>query len=408
MYRLILCVLLTLSALPLQAAVSDEELAQLKRDLLSLLGRVESLEAENQQLKASIKETSTQVAQAVTAPAAAKQSWADKLKISGDLRARYESIDQDRKDERERSRVRARVAITARPTDNTEVAVGLASGGDDPVSTNQSLGGGASTKDIRLDLAYFKWQARPGLTLIGGKMKNPWFRPGGSGLLWDGDLRPEGIALNYKGDSFFVNSGLHFLESDTKKDNARLTYNLQAGYNGTMGNGKFTAGIGYFKIGAEGRGPWYDDDFFGNTQNCSAVDCSYANDFEELELFTELSTTLADRPLTVFADYVQNQDASDLDTAWAFGFKYGKAGAPGTWELGYTYQDIEADAVLGLWSDSDFGGGDTDTRGHVLRGAWAFHEKWKVGFTYFDNEVGMDLGAEDEYRRLQLDWQYKF
>jgi hypothetical protein len=105
---------------------------------------------------------------------------------------------------------------------------------------------------------------------------------------------------------------------------------------------------------------------------------------------------------------VQNQDASDLDSAWAAGFKLGKASAPGTWELAYIYQDIEADAVLGLWSDSDFGGGETDTSGHVIKGAWAFHKKWKIGFTYFDNETGMDLGGEDDYRRLQLDWQYKF
>ena len=45
-------------------------------------------------------------------------------------------------------------ALVAKPTDTTEVGLGMATGGDDPVSTNQTLGGGGSTKDVRLDLAY--------------------------------------------------------------------------------------------------------------------------------------------------------------------------------------------------------------------------------------------------------------
>ena len=169
-----------------------------------------------------------------------------------------------------------------------------------------------------------------------------------------------------------------------------------------------TAGISYFKLGAEGRAAWYDDDFFGNTMTCVGVDCVYANDFEELELFAELKTAVGRYPLALFIDYIQNQDASDYDTAWALGLKLGKASHPRTWEFGYTYQDVEADSVLGLWSDSDFGGGDTDTKGHIFKGAWEPNKNWKVGFTYFVNETGLDLGGGDDYNRLQLDWAYKF
>lgn len=386
-------------------ALASDELDQIRDQLLSLLKRVESLESENKVLREQVKEGVETVAANTSSR---KKSWVDSLKISGDLRARYESFDIDGRDDHERSRVRARVAVSAKPTDNTEVAIGLASGGDDPVSTNQSLGGGASTKDTRLDLAYFRWQAKPGLTLIGGKMKNPYVRPGGNGLLWDGDLRPEGVSLTYMGNNLFLNSGLHFLESDTRRSNARIAYGVQTGYRGKVGGAGLTAGIGYFNLGADGRGAWYDDDFFGNTEDCTSGICVYANDFEELELFAEMKTQIGEKPLTLFADYVQNQHASKYDTAWALGFKLGKASAPGTWEVGYTYQDVEADSVLGLWSDSDFGGGDTDTSGHILTGAWAPGKKWKVGFTYFINETGVDLGGEDDYNRLQVDWAYKF
>ncbi len=406
MRPLFLTILTFAMLLPLKAAASDE-MTEIRSQLMALLERVEKLEAENQRLRADTSQTATR-AEHVTTTSGQKRQWTDTISISGDLRARYESFDIDARDDRERSRVRARLSVKAKPTDNTEIGIGLASGGDDPVSTNQTLGGGASTKDVRLDLAYFKWQARPGLSLSGGKSKNPFFRPGGNGLVWDGDLRHEGITLTYTGDALFLNTGLHFLESDTRRSNARIAYGFQSGYKGEFGTAKLTTGISYFKIGAEGRSSWYDDDFFGNTINCDGSSCVYANDFEEVELFAEMKTSLGNQPLMLFADYVQNQGASTNDTAWALGLKYGKASNRRTWEVGYTYQDIEADSVLGLWSDSDFAGGDTDANGHILRGAWAPSKKWKLGFTYFINETGVALGDNEDYKRLQVDWAYKF
>ena len=49
-----------------------------------------------------------------------------------------------------------------------------------------------------IDLAYFDWHPErvEGLNVIGGKMENPFYAPGKTELLWDGDLRPEGVALN--------------------------------------------------------------------------------------------------------------------------------------------------------------------------------------------------------------------
>lgn len=385
-----------------------DDLTDIRAELISLIKRVESLEAENRRLQKAVKATSTEVKAVAAAPKKKKENWTDTISISGDLRARYESFDIDGRDDRERSRVRARIALKARPTDNTEVAIGLASGGDDPVSTNQSLGGGASTKDVRLDLAYFAWQAKPGLILSGGKTKNPYFKPGGNGLVWDGDLRLEGLTLAYASENMFINSGLHFLESDTRRSNSRIAYGFQTGYKGKVKVGRLTAGISYFKLGAEGRAAWFDNDYFGNTVICFGGDCIYSNDFEEIELFAELKTTMGEQPLTLFADYVQNEDASDYDTAWAVGLKYGKAINPRTWEFSYIYQDVEADSIFGLWNDSDFGGGDTDSKGHILKGAWAPNKKWKVGFTYFINEIGVDLDGRDDYNRLQVDWAYKF
>ena len=405
------CALILFSQ-PLSAKKGNGELDSLKRDLLALMARVESLEAENNELRASTEAIVQQSAD--LSEFRKKSSWANKITLKGDFRYRYENIDAENSDSRERNRVRARAAILAKPADNLEVGIGVASGGDDPVSTNQTLGGGGSTKDLRLDLAYFKWQFKPGATLQAGKIKNIWYKPGGNGLLWDGDFRPEGVALTLERNSYFVNAGFNFLESDTKKGNSLISYGIQAGYETKIGDRELVVGASYYDIGAKKRKVFYgdDDDFYGNTFTCAdpaTLDsCEYQHDYDEVELFAQLNTQVKGRPLMLFADYVRNQDAEELDTAWAAGIKLGKAGAPRTWELAWIYQDVEADSVFGLTNDSDFGGGGTDSNGHIFKGGWAINKKWKISFTYFLNERNVDLGVKEDYDRIQIDSAFKF
>ncbi len=398
--------LLSFLTMPVFAGASEEDLTELKTLLLSLLDRVESLEAENRQLK------TTAVTQ--PRPVESNRNWTDTMKIKGDFRYRYENIDAERSDTRERNRIRARVALTATPKDNLEIGIGMATGGENPVSTNQTLGAGGSTKDLRLDLAYFKWHAKPGLRVIGGKIKNVWHRAGGNGLVWDSDFRPEGLALTYHHDKLFVNTGFNFLESDSNASNSRISYGVQAGWDGRIGNNQLKVGISYFDIGVKGRKVFHgdDDEFFGNTFECSdptnLATCVYDTDFEEVEFFAEVSTHIFETPVHLFANYVQNQDAGDLDTAWAAGFKFGKANRAKSWELAYIYQDLEANSVLALLTDSDFGGGGTDAKGHIIKGAYAFDKNWKVSITYFNNERNVDIGVAEDYDRLQLDTSFTF
>ena len=57
---------------------------------------------------------------------------------------------------------------------------------------------------------------------------------------------------------------------------------------------------------------------------------------------------------------------------------------------------------------SDFGGGGTDARGHVLSGTYAFHKAWNFKATYFINEVEIASGKDLDYDRLMLDLNFKF
>ena len=288
-------------------------------------------------------------------------SWTDRISWKGDFRYRYENIGIDGRDDRNRQRIRARAALQAQINENTKVGLGLASGGDDPVSTNQTLGGGGSTKGLNLDLAYFEWSGLENTKIVGGKFKNLLHRPGGNGLLWDGDWNPEGAGIHWDNGRFFATGLGTWVESDSNARNQEFSYGVQAGLNFPVGNGMtLVAGAGYYRFDTAGAGSFYgdDDDFFGNSFDPDTL--TYIHDYHEIEAFAELKFDMLGRPTSVFANYVVNTDADEDDTGYAFGFQHGDASAPGTWELGATYQDLEADAVLGLLTDSDFGGGGSD------------------------------------------------
>jgi hypothetical protein len=404
---------------PVNATVSDQQFADLRAQFSALADRLNSLEAENtklrQQNQGTIREVNIGKQQLASLQASdASSDWTDTIKLKGDFRYRYENIDEQGKDERDRNRIRARAALIAQLPDDIEVGLGVASGGDDPVSTNQTLGGGGSTKDIRLNLAYANWRAMEGLNLIGGKYKNIWYRPQKSGLIFDGDFNPEGVAVVYKKDWFFANLGGTWLESDTKNSNDSYSWGGQLGYKGNIAGARVTAGGGYYNFDTQGKQSFFgdDDDFFGNSFDCANPDdmssCVYALDYNIIQAFVDVSMNVGDMPVSLFADYVVNDDADDDDTGYALGLKLGKASSAGSWQAAYTYQDLEADAVLGLITDSDFGGGGTDVKGHKFQGAYAINKKWVVSFTYFLNEIGENVDDKHDYDRLMIDTQFKY
>ncbi len=111
-----------------------------------------------------------------------------------------------------------------------EVGLGLASGGDDPVSSNQTLGGGGSTKDIRMDLAYFDWSGlkdTPSFTVVNSATSST--EPARNALLWDSDWRPEGTGIEWDNGKFFANGLGTWIESDSSSGQS-FAYLTQAGY----------------------------------------------------------------------------------------------------------------------------------------------------------------------------------
>lgn len=396
------------------AAVSDAEFQALKDSVTVLTQKL----AEMQQELAAERERSAQAAaQTVAAPVQVAKvqqpaSWTEKVSLQGDLRARYENIDQDDRDERNRSRLRARAALIARPQDGLEVGFGLSTRQDaSPTSGNQTMGDGGSGKDIYLDLAYFNWAAAEGLQLMGGKYKNNIYRPGKHALIWDGDLNPEGFGMTYRNGPVFANAIGAWMESDSDSDAGNaMAMGGQAGVVWPLTDTvNLTAGAGYFRFNTEGKGGFYEVDgktkFYGNSVDAGN---RYLYDYDVLEAFAELGFLAFKQPVSVFVDYANNSDADRFDTGWAAGLLVGAAKAKGTWEAGYTYQDLERDAVFGLWTDSDFGSGGTDNKGHIIRGAYALGDKTTLGFSYYMSEIGENAGTGKDHDLLQIDLGFKY
>lgn len=119
------------------------------------------------------------------------------ISFSGDVRLRAEPFfggPSDGSMDRMRGRVRVRFNAVADLGSQFRTGFTLASGDlNDPVSTNQTLGGFYTRKAIAVDQAFVQFTPRrfKALTLTGGKFAYPWYN---TELTWDKDLNPEGAA----------------------------------------------------------------------------------------------------------------------------------------------------------------------------------------------------------------------
>jgi cell division protein FtsB len=400
------------------AQVSEEEVQALRAQIEMLTKRLDQLEAQSQQEQAEVAQT-VEASQAATAKVdevdervagveeqVAGMSWAERMRWKGDFRYRYENIDEEGKDGRNRSRIRARAHLEADLSPTLEVGIGLATGGDDPVSSNQTIGGGGSSKDVKIDLAYFDWSGLANTNITGGKFKNFLIRPAKQGLMWDGDWRPEGLGAIWNNDFFFAQGLGTWLEGDSK-NGTEFGWALQAGFNFKTGDwGSLTIGAGYSVFDIAGRTPLFGEpeDFYGNTFEVDPLtgNLVFAYDYHNIEGFLEWKIG----KFLLFGDYTINQEAPADDTGYLVGAKYGSAKDKGQWDVTYFYARKEKDAMIGLVTDSDFGGGGTDSKGHVLSGTYAFHKKWNFKATYFINQRKLD--NPHDYDRLQLDLNFKF
>lgn len=332
------------------------------------------------------------------------------LSIGADFRYRHELIDVEHKDIRNRHRIRARLNVNAELQNNVLLGIQFATGGDNPVSSNQSLNDGFSSKSLVFDLAYIDWQPQQveGLKISAGKFKNPFFTPGKTELLWDSDLRHEGVTVSYaypfKNVNLFLNTSYLWVE-ERKTDNDAILLGGQAGMKLKLEPFEVRTGLGYFDYrNTMGAATFYDaEDSAGNS---TTQDNYYIYDYDEVELFSEIVVPGLIYPTMFFFDYVSNIAENVKDNqGWLAGLMLGKCKNPGSYDFRYNYRHIEKDAVIGTFTDSDFIGGGTDGKGHEVNLNYQLSAKVKCGLSYFLNREKINNG--EEYHRFQFDMMFK-
>ena len=265
---------------PAPAFAQSAEIEALKAQLAALSAKIEQLEKSQTQTKKTVDET--QATADKTADVVAQER--SRLSFAGDLRYRNESFDVEYVDRnRNRDRVRARLNANYRVNDTLTGVFGIATGGPDPRSSNQTLTDQNSRKDFELDLALRAPGRRtptgaspPASSVIPG-MRTP-------SLFFDSDVNPEGIAVNYAKGNFFAGvfydwlaeRALSFSNVTTGTNTDSIMFGAQLGYRIPFSDSvKLTVAGTYFNFdGVQGYNPFFGGSSFGNTTTTSAAVCN--------------------------------------------------------------------------------------------------------------------------------------
>ncbi len=326
--------------------------------------------------------------------------WLEMLTPFGDLRLRDEGFYQDELQARNRFRLRARLGLTATPSDEVSATVRLATGNpNDPISNNQTLDGTFTRKSINFDWGYVTLKPgkslgfeRPWLTVTAGKFGVNAYRP--SELVWDEDVSPEGATetadvFEYRegflrkfrvsafqwivdevasGADPWIPGGQLVLETAPSEHSAWTL--AVADYEYVHINEVASKFLNQFTDPPTNSKP--NSSFNSQLANSNSVvkDANgkilrYKDGFNILNVSTELNASDPfglNVPAGLFGDFAYNTQADRRNVGLYVGAGIGKAGKdwyrdtlknPGDWGVSYTYAWVEKDAVLSIFTFSD-------------------------------------------------------
>ncbi len=373
-----------------------------------------AMEDQKAETTAEIKKTALETSQKEVAKET-KNRGLTGWKFGGDIRLRYEGTyyDQDSSfQDRNRERIRLRFKVSKNIGWGVTGYFQLASGmGYDPTSTNQTLTDSFDRKDVWIDQAYLTWTpdvAGHFFTFGGGKMANPFVS---TPMVWDTDVNPEGFyeKFSYKWsivEPYFTFAQLMVRENSSKQDGYGLAY--QGGANFKLAE-KLTASVNlayYDYVRYDSNYKYPNGNTVGGSGSNTYLD---ARNFNILDFVGQLKYDGWRYPVDFFVDYAQNLDAvgpyGDEDTAWSVGGGIGKNKVQKDWSVTYRYAKIEPNAVVGAWTDSDFG--FANRKGSEVKFKYNVYDPLTVGASFWSTSPVVEL-VRDPWTRLQIDLEYKF
>ncbi|RJX32655.1 MAG: hypothetical protein C4531_06235 [Desulfurivibrio sp.] len=391
--------------------------------------------------------------------------WAKRIRFGGDMRLRYQGdyfeeqnanfLDPSElpdqvvypQTERQRGRVRVRVAAEAQVNDQVKAVVRLSTGNEeDPVSTNDTLGDYMNKDSVVFDQAYVQWQPNKEITAWGGRIPNPWFA---TDLVWDSDLNFEGLAASYAHEfndklSAFLTLGAFGIDEFAETTEDKYLYGAQAGIDTRFMEGyRFKLAVAYYDYdnlvgkadtaqGAPLTGytaPQYlqkgNTLFYLDPQNTVL---GLASDFQELNVTGTFDVEFFD-PVHIMltGDFVKNigYDEDEVaerifghdtyrlgdveeDEGYLVGLSVGypKITERWQWLASLKYKYLEADAVLDAFTDSDFHLGGTNAEGWILGGSLGLAKNVWLDLRWLSSDE--IEGPQFSVDTLQIDLNVKY
>lgn len=364
------------------------------------------------------------------------------LKFSGDLDTRLDITSNYSRQlgtiplgEQGTLRGRFRLRMQTPVTNRSDAEIYLASGVNQaPTAGYQTFTDAFRGKNISIARAYFNYYfgdknnaKTPSLTF--GKMQNPFWRGdvGGfaSEIFWDNDVNPEGIAgrlplVNNKNFTLSNTTGFFTITLPSKLFLTGLTTDTyQVGTQFKADSGIFHGALGYYLFdnlnsglltpevtpgGPLDQTPGTSAYLLRSGTGFQSTNAHYAygpsqfgfgsNTFNILNLSLQAAAKVRPNQIQPFAlfEYLNNGSVKVENTGWGITVGVnkskladGKATSRGDYTAWVTYRDVDADAALGTFADSDLGAG-TDYKGYQIGVNYRFQDNLSFRAAWHDFE----------------------
>ena len=453
----------------------EQLVEQQQREIQSLRAIIDQRHPEHTEARAEARPaeaappaamTATQpAALAVQTPAPGKNEAADQtqkhveelykrfgaLRLSGDLRFRFEAFRNQGFDallespDRNRLRVRARLALDGTINKNFDWGLKLATGiFTDPITTNQTLTDFYERKPFALERAFVRYDSKgehAGVQLVAGKFE-PTFRR--TQMVWDDDVNVEGAseAVYFKTRSplrqvRLVAFELPFNEASAGTDgvlyggqvqtdwqlSTKLSANANVAYYDWNHADQIATALGVAATQVNG-GITNSAGLTGNQngalgttnrliRNAAGQPVGFLAGFNLVDFLGNLTWQATGRfPVSFVFDYVHNATGrvrNEKDGYW-FGGQVGQLKEKGDWLFGYYFTRIEQDAVLVPFNFSDILASNSrahmPTIGYQIAGGVTL--QWNGLYSQRVNRVVLTSPFNRYVNRNQFDVIYKF
>lgn len=358
------------------------------------------------------------MANETASPVENKSGFFDRIHAKGDLRLRQEVIEKDNVIDKNRERYRFRYGINVDITDNILLETAISSGKYNPTSGNVTFSNETDTKKDEIQ-NYFIDELKIDIVDIKYSFDNSWIRAGKSAhhiyrpiktqLVWDNDIRLEGLNYGYEDESTMIRVGANRVHREHGyKDGDNINIFLaQYVHTQKFSDTKLNLGAAYYLYDGVKGNTVQSSNGFKNNSNAAGL---YTEDYGIAEAFAEVKVKdlVMGMPFKTALTLAYNTQASDDNFGYDVSAQLGDAKEVGQWQVGATYRDVEKDAVYGAHNDSDFSGGGTDNKGYFFKAKYKFAKNVEIAGWWNWSDTKISTGNTVEYYRHQLDIILKF